>query len=75
VRVGIGDTVQTDWVRSGSSYCSQSMLRLHFGLGDKTVADWIEVTWTDGHKQRMTNVKANQRLTIEEGRASLPARM
>jgi hypothetical protein len=66
VRVGVGDTVQTDWVRSGSSYCSQSMLRRHFGLGDQTVVNWVEVTWTDGHKQRMTNVKANQRLTIEE---------
>jgi hypothetical protein len=66
VRVGVGKSAQTDWVRSGSSYCSQSMRRLHFGLGDAAQVDWLEVTWTDGRKQRLTNVKANQRLVIDE---------
>ncbi|MCS6860350.1 MAG: CRTAC1 family protein [Abditibacteriales bacterium] len=69
VRIGVGGMVQTDWVRSGSSYCSQSMLRLHFGLGDAPRVDWIEVTWTNGRKQRLTNVRVNQRLTIEEAAA------
>jgi hypothetical protein len=68
VRVKAGKRVQTDWVRSGSSYLSQSMLRCHFGLGSARRADWIEVTWTTGRRQRLENVPANQRVVIEEGK-------
>ena len=61
-----GNAVQTDWVRSGSSYLSQSMLWQHFGLGRAARADWVEVTWTNGQRQRLENVRANQRVVIEE---------
>ena len=66
VRVKAGNGVQTDWARSGSSYLSQSMLRRHFGLGTASRADWVEVTWTHGRRQRVENVGANQRIRIEE---------
>ena len=47
---------------------SQSDLRLHFGLGQKKVADVIEVKWPTTQKiERFTNVKVNQILTIREG--------
>jgi hypothetical protein len=76
VRVKTASTVQTDWVRSGSSYLSQSMLRRHFGLGSATHADWVEVTWTSGHQQRVRDVRGDQRIIIEEGKTGyrrLPA--
>ena len=46
--VRAGSLVQRDYVRSGSRYCSQSMLRRHFGLGRAAAADEIEVRWPSG---------------------------
>ena len=69
VTVRTGSVVQHDYVRSGSSHCSQSMLRRHFGLGAARRADWVEVTWTTGRRQRSENVPANQCVVIEESRA------
>jgi hypothetical protein len=59
---------QLDEVRSGSSYISQSDLRVHFGLGKATVAD-IEVHWPSGAVDRLRNVKADQVVIIKEGTA------
>jgi hypothetical protein len=67
VTVRAGGVTQRDTVRSGSSYCSQSMLRLHFGLGGAAVADEVEVRWPSGRLDRWRNLKANQRLTLVEG--------
>jgi hypothetical protein len=67
VIVQTGQTTQRDVVRSGSSYCSQSALRLHFGLGDATTASEIVVRWNSGVVDKRQNVQANQRITIVEG--------
>ena len=59
---------QSQTVHSGSSYCSQSDLALTFGLGgDETVKN-IDIAWPSGHKDKMSNVKSNQFLTIREGK-------
>ncbi len=57
---------QWQMVRSGSSYCSQSELALTFGLGSQTKVNSIDVEWPSGAKQRLTNVNADQYLTITE---------
>ncbi|HLK17648.1 MAG TPA: ASPIC/UnbV domain-containing protein, partial [Bryobacteraceae bacterium] len=57
---------QMDEVRSGSSYISQSDLRVHFGLGAATQAD-IEIHWPSGAIDKIAAVKANQVLTVKEG--------
>jgi hypothetical protein len=57
---------QSQTVRSGSSYCSQSELALTFGLGRSAMANTIDIEWPSGAKQRLTNVKANQYLTVQE---------
>ena len=41
----------TQEVRAGSSYLSQSDLRLHFGLGDRDGVDAIRVSWPCGKDQ------------------------
>ena len=47
---------------------SQSDLRLHFGLGQATQVDVIEVKWPTTQKvERFTNIAANHFLTIKEG--------
>jgi hypothetical protein len=59
---------QTQSVHSGSSYCSASDLALTFGLASDAAAASIDIEWPSGMKQRLTNVKANQSLTIQEGK-------
>jgi hypothetical protein len=55
-------------VRSGGSYASQSDLALTFGLGQDAVVQTVDVEWPSGIKDRLTNVAANQFITIEEGK-------
>ncbi len=62
---GAGGT-QMQTVHSGSSYCSASDLALTFGLGRDTQASAIEIQWPSGARQKLANVKADQRLTIRE---------
>ena len=68
VRVTTGKHTQMDEVHSGDSVMSQSDLRLHFGVGDTTTIDVIEVKWPTTQKLEVfKQVKANQILTIREG--------
>jgi hypothetical protein len=68
VRVVTGGHSQIDEVHSGSSVMSQGDLRLHFGLGKAQAVDLIEVKWPTTQKiEKITQVKANQILTIREG--------
>jgi hypothetical protein len=68
VRIQSQQGKQWQMVHSGSSYCSQSDLALTFGLGKDTTVAAIEVEWPGGAKQRLTNVKADQILSITEGK-------
>ena len=52
--------------RLGASTCH---LRTHFGLGDATKVDLLRVEWPIGVVQELTNVVANQILTVTEHRA------
>ena len=61
-----GNRRQMDEVRSGSSYISQSDLRVHFGLGPEQKAD-IEVRWPSGIVDRLSGVEVNRVITIKEG--------
>ena len=69
VRTGVGASAhqQTQEVRSGGGYISQSDFRLHFGLGQATKADVIEIRWPSGQTQRLENVLANRIVRIREG--------
>ena len=53
-------------VRSGTSYLSQDDMRQHFGLGEATQADSLEVRWPDGMKSTLSNLKADQLLVIPQ---------
>jgi hypothetical protein len=44
----------------------QSMLRLHFGLGAATRADWVRVKWPGGAEQTLRAVRADRRLVLDE---------
>ena len=67
VQVAAGDLVQTAQVHSGRGYQSHWGTRLHFGLGNRSGADRVEVHWPGGGTDVLEHVSANQRLTIIEG--------
>jgi hypothetical protein len=47
-------------------YLSQMDPRLHFGLGPAEKADQVEIRWPGGRVETLTDVKANQVLTVTE---------
>jgi hypothetical protein len=67
VTVWTGGHQQTQEVRSGGGYISQSDFRLHFGLGAATKADAVEIHWPSGLVQRLENLAANRIAKIREG--------
>ena len=56
-----------DEVRSGGSYYSQNDLRVHFGLGKQSKVKKLEVYWTSGQVDTITDIAANQFITVKEG--------
>jgi hypothetical protein len=68
VKIVSGDMTQVDEVRSGDSYLSQSDLRLHFGLQQRTRIDLVEVRWPSGVVDKITDAPVNKILTIKEGK-------
>ena len=51
---------------TASSYLSSSDERVHFGLGQETVAHEIDIQWPSGIKQSLTNVAADQIVQVDE---------
>jgi hypothetical protein len=66
VRIESASGRQWSTVHSGSSYCSQSDLAVTFGLGKDTAVTALEIEWPSGAKQRLSNLAADQFLTIAE---------
>ena len=64
---------QTDQIRSGGSYLSQSDLRVHFGLGAATRIDSIEVRWPSGATDVIKNLDADKFYSALEGKGIVPA--
>jgi hypothetical protein len=54
-------------IDGSSNYLGQSELTAHFGLGEVSSIDQIDVQWPSGYVQRFTDVAPNQSLTITEG--------
>jgi len=67
VKVSAGSDVQSEMLRSGSSYLSSSELVLTFGLAGHTHADAVEVGWPSGQVDRASNVTTDQIITVKEG--------
>ena len=70
VRVLAGGVWQVREVRSAASYPCHSDMRLHFGLGEATVADRVEIRWPSGLTEELARVTAGRKLRLEEGAAS-----
>ena len=55
-------------VISGSSYASTHDPRIHFGLGDATAIDNVEVHWPSGSIEKFAITKPDQIITLTEGK-------
>jgi hypothetical protein len=57
-------------VSTASSYLSSSDKRVHFGLGQETKAERIDIQWPSGLRQTIKDVPSDQVLQIDEPAAS-----
>ena len=73
VKVVAGPLTQYDRVRTGGGYLSSSDTRLRFGLDGQEKADLVEIHWPSGTLDRITDVKANRLLVIQEGKSQAQA--
>jgi enediyne biosynthesis protein E4 len=71
VRLQSASGKQSDMMRSGGSYCSQSDLALTFGLGKDDRVTSLEIDWPSGAHQKLSDLAANQFLTISEDKGLL----
>ena len=62
-----GGRTQIRDIKSGSSYLSQNDMRAHFGLGQATVIDRLEVRWPSGATQVLQKLPVDLAITIREG--------
>jgi hypothetical protein len=64
--VSASGTEQWDIVSPAGSYLSSRDKRVHFGLGSDRVIKSLEITWPSGVVQLLSNLSADQILTVTE---------
>ncbi len=62
-----GSRLFVDEVRSGSSYDSNSDMRVHFGLGSVTKLDFVQIRWPSGLIESFDNLAVDKIHTLKEG--------
>jgi hypothetical protein len=64
----IGKRTLTRQVIGGGSYAGDSSKRLHFGVGNASKVDALDVTWPSGKVETFSDVTINQVNIIKERR-------
>jgi len=67
MRVVSKESAQVQQAGAQGSYCSQNSPVQHFGLGQASRVDTLEVTWPSGKLQRFLDLPVNQIIKIVEG--------
>ncbi len=62
-----GDLTLYDQRKGGMSYQSAQDPRLHFGLGQRTKIDSVEILWPSGMKTTLKDLKCDQIVAVKEG--------
>jgi len=68
MKVVAGDLVLYDQRKGGMSYQSAQDPRLHFGLGQRTKIDSIEISWPSGMTTKLGALNCDQIIAVQEGR-------
>jgi enediyne biosynthesis protein E4 len=71
IRIDAGGRRQTAEVRGDGSYLSHNDLRAHFGLGDVSRVDSVEIRWPSDQVERFSNVPIDRVSRIVEGRGRI----
>jgi hypothetical protein len=77
--VGARLTLKTDKraafqeVQAGASYISQNDFRLHFALREGEKIEAVEIRWSDGKIEKITDVPPDRIVTIRQGRGVVAA--
>ena len=58
-------------IRGGDGYLCSNERRLTLGLGESSLADFIEVQWPDGSIQRFEQVAAGSDYVVRQGSSVL----
>ncbi|HLJ46908.1 MAG TPA: CRTAC1 family protein [Bryobacteraceae bacterium] len=66
IKVVAGSITQYNHVAFAAGYASSSAGPTHFGLGESTAADLVEIRWPSGIVQQLKNVQANRVVTVKE---------
>jgi len=67
IMITAGGLTQIDEVRSADSYVSSSDVRVHFGLGNASVIEQLQVRWPDGTVEKRTGLAINKEHVIRQG--------
>ena len=67
VVVHVSDRRISGEIQSGASFISQNDSRLHFGLGDRTRYESIDVRWPGGGRERFAGGQANEIRVLTQG--------
>ena len=68
IKLRAGGKLQWSYAITAGSYLSANDARVHFGLGGSDVVEWMEVLWPSGAKQTLTDLRADQIVTVAEPR-------
>ena len=66
IKITTAHGTQYNSATTAVGYNSSSDKRVHFGLGQSTIIDKIELWWPSGIHQVLTNIKADQILPVKE---------
>lgn len=67
VRLTAGGMTRLQFISGGNSFAGQSSSRVHFGLGETTKIDRIEVRWPAGEREVFTGLAVDRVHKIVEG--------
>jgi hypothetical protein len=70
IQIQHGNQTQSREIQCGSGFLACQSLVAHFGLGDVTTVDRIDIHWPSGIHQVLRHVEANQHLAITEPKTS-----
>jgi hypothetical protein len=73
VYVTVNGQRQRSDVMSGGSFESSNDFRLHFGLGQSTTVQKVEIEWPDGSKETLSISSVDRYFAVEEGKGIVPS--
>lgn len=66
ITIRYGDTLQTSEHMPMRGFQSSMDYLVHFGLNETTIIDEVQIDWINGKQTILTDVAANQRLTVSQ---------